>query len=122
MKHLYILLFFCAFTAIKCKKDARTAVTVTIVEKSGFGTNSYAAVVENPDPAKHNFLCTLGASEPKPMYNCTNAVYITNLPANLAVTGKRIVFSHYKDSGQPALLSSINHAHELEVTNPVEAP
>lgn len=121
MKYLIILVLFCVFSSLSCKKDSRPTVIVTIAEKSGFGVNLYAAIVENPDPAVHNFLCTLGASDPKPIYNCTNAVYINNLPAALAVPGKKIKFSYYKDSGQPLLFSSINHAHELTVTNPTEA-
>lgn len=121
MKYLYILLAFCAFSSVKCSKDGRPAVVVTVTEKSGFGTNIWAALVENPDPAKHKFLCTLGPNEPKPIYNCTNAVYLKDLPANLAVAGKRIEFYYYKDNGQPLLFSSINHGHELVVSNPVEA-
>lgn len=121
MKYLIILILFCVFSSLSCKKDSRPTVIVTIAEKSGFGANLYAAIVENPDPAVHNFLCTLGTSDPKPIYNCTNAVYINNLPAALAVPGKKIKFANYKDNGQPLLFSSINHAHELAVTNPTEA-
>lgn len=122
MKYLYIMAILGTCASLSCRKDARPTVIVTIAEKSGFGVNIYAAIVENPDPAIHKFLCTLGASDPKPIYNCTNAVYINNLPAALAVPGKKITFSNYKDNGQPLLFSSINHAHELEVSNPGEAP
>lgn len=121
MKRLYILLAFSVCCSLACKKSSQPAVVVTITEKVSFGVNTYAAVVENPDPTIHGFLCTLGASNYKPLYNCTNAVYITNLPSALAVAGKRVTFSSYKDNGQPALFSSINHAHELEVNSPKEA-
>jgi len=105
-----------------CKKDAGPTVTVTVAEKVSWGLDSaYSAIVDNPDPATHTFLCTLGASEPKPLYNCTNAVYIRNLPASLGVPGKRITFHKYIDDGQPTLYSSINHAHVLTVNNPQEA-
>jgi hypothetical protein len=121
MKSLYTLLVFIVCGLLACKKDSKPAVVVTITEKTSFGVNTYAAIVENPDPATHGFLCSLGASNFKPTYNCTNAVYITNLPSSLAVVGKRITFSSYKDNGQPLLFSSINHAHELEVNSPKEA-
>lgn len=121
MKYLYILLAVCLFSSMQCDKDGSQTVIVTVAEKSGFGENTYACLVENPNPALHKFLCTLGASDPKPIYNCTNAVYIKNLPANLAVPGKRVIFYGYHDNGQPALFSSINHAHELSVNNPQEA-
>ena len=123
MKYLYTLTLFCILASLSCKKDSKAVtVIVTIAHKSAFGPNLYAAIVENPDPAIHKFLCTLGTGDPKPTYNCTNAVYVNNLPANLAVVGKRIAFTSYKDNGQPLLFSSINHAHELEVTRPTEAP
>ena len=121
MKSVYILLSFIVCCSLGCKKDSKPAVVVTITEKASFGANTYAAIVENPDPATHGFLCSLGASNFKPTYNCTNAVYITNLPSSLAVVGKKITFSSYQDNGQPLLFSSINHAHELEVKNPKEA-
>lgn len=122
MKYVYILLAICLFTAMACKKDAGPTITVTVTEKVSWGIDSaYAAIVDNPDPSIHKFLCTLGASEPKPFYNCTNAVYIRNLPASLAVAGKRVTFQKYKDDGQPLLYSSINHAHVLTVSNPQEA-
>ncbi len=121
MKFVYILLSFSVCCSLACKKDSKPAVVVTITEKVSFGANTYAALVENPDPAIHGFLCSLGASNFKPTYNCTNAVYITNLPSSLAVVGKKITFSSYQDNGQPLLFSSINHAHELEVNSPKEA-
>lgn len=121
MKFVYILLAFSIGCSLACKKDSKPAVVVTITEKTSFGVDTYAAIVENPDPAIYGFLCSLGASNFKPTYNCTNAVYITNLPSSLAVVGKRVTFSSYKDNGQPPLFSSINHAHELEVNSPKEA-
>ena len=114
MKFIYFLSTLCLL-AFTCKKDTTPLATVTIMEKSPFGTNIYAAIVENPDPAVYSFLCTLPAGQGKPTYSCENAVYINNLPANLAVPGKKITFNHWIDNGQPALFSSINHAHELEV-------
>ncbi|MDF2193418.1 hypothetical protein [Paraflavitalea sp. CAU 1676] len=119
MKYLYSLLVVGAVAAGGCKKDKQPAATVTIAVQSNFGL---AALVENPNPADHRFLCNLGSSDPKPIYNCTNAVYLKNLPQNLAVVGKKIRFTKFKDNGQPLLFSSINHAHELEVYDAVEVP
>jgi hypothetical protein len=121
MKYLYILMAVCLFSSMKCDKDGSNTVTVQVVEKSGFGDNVYACIVENPDISKHPFLCVVPAGQPKPTYSCTDAVYIKNLPAHLAVVGKRVIFYNYTDGGQPALLSSINHAHELMVSNAQEA-
>lgn len=117
MKYAFVLAAI-SLMAIQCKKDdgyTRQAVTVIIAEKSVHNNTTYAAIVETP-AASYSFICSnvsdLGFL---PTYSCKNAVYITNLPASLAVPGKKIRFSQWKDSGQPKLLSSINHAHELEI-------
>jgi hypothetical protein len=120
MKYLYILLAVCLFSSMKCSKDGPKGVIVTVAEKATFDNNTYACMVENPDLSKHSFLCSLDAGAPRPTYNCTNAIYIKNLPAGLAVPGKKIVFYGFSDAGQPGLFSSINHAHELTVNNPQE--
>jgi hypothetical protein len=119
LKYLYTLSALCLLAFAGCKKDKHQdkMVTVTIQQKSIFNENTYAATVENPDPAIHSFLCTLAAGQPKPTYNCTDAIYITNLPVSLKIPGTKITFNGWKDSGQPLLFSSINHAHELEVYN-----
>ena len=121
MKYLYPLSLLLLLTSMTCRKNMqRQLVTVTIQEKAPFNANSYAATVENADPAVYSFLCDLPAGQPKPIYSCSDAIYITNLPANMRVQGKKITFTGWTDSGQPALFSSINHAHELEVYNAKE--
>ncbi|AXY72982.1 hypothetical protein D3H65_02920 [Paraflavitalea soli] len=121
MKYVYILLTVCLFSSMKCDKDGSNSVIVTVTEQSTFGDKPWACIVENPDLSKHGFLCSIPAGQSKPVYSCADAVYIKNLPANLAVPGKRIIFYGYSDAGQPALFSSINHAHELTVSNAQEA-
>jgi hypothetical protein len=122
MKYLYPLSLLLLLVAPACKKDKHQdqLVTVTIQEKGPFNANSYAATVENANPAVYSFLCNLPAGQFKPIYSCSDAIYITNLPANLRVPGKKITFTGWKDSGQPAPFSSINNAHELEVYNAKE--
>ena len=122
MKSLYPLSLLFLLSSMTCKKDRFVGppVTVTIQEKGPFNANSYAATVENPDPAVYSFLCSLPAGEFKPTYSCVDAIYITNLPANMRVPGKKITFEGWTDSGQPAAFSSINNAHELQVYNAKE--
>jgi hypothetical protein len=119
LKYLYTLSTLCLLAFAGCKKDKHQdkMVTVTIQAKSTFNENTYAATVENPDPAIYSFLCTLPAGQFKPPYSCIDAIYITNLPASLKIPGTKITFNGWEDSGQPALFSSINHAHELKVYN-----
>lgn len=117
MKYLYILIAVSLVTSTGCKKDKKyEEVTATIVEKSGYGYVTYAAVVDNPDPKKYSFLCEIDPiSSYWPQYSCADHIFFKNLPASLAVVGKKIRFSRFKDFGQPMMLSSVNHAHELDV-------
>lgn len=119
MKYLYTLLAICLIALAGCKKDNAPAAIVTITEKSSFGV---VALVENPNPTDHAFLCQPANPNSLPVYNCTNAVYLSNLPAALNVVGKKIRFTKFKDHGQPQLFSSVNNAHELEVYDAVEVP
>lgn len=121
MKYLYPLSLLLLLSSMTCRKYTQSQmVTVTIREKSSFNANCYAATVENADPAVYSFLCSLPAGQPRPIYSCSDAIYITNLPASMMVPGKKISFKGWKDNGQPALFSSVNNAHELEVYNAKE--
>jgi len=82
---------------ISCKKDeGKNYVAGVIVQKGGCGINTWLVAIENPDPNRQSFLCK---NEPSPPigYNCTNSVYIVNLPASLAIAGKKIGFSRWNE-------------------------
>ncbi|WP_276483285.1 hypothetical protein [Paraflavitalea pollutisoli] len=123
MKYIYLLLTVSLLASISCKKDKKhnDSFTVTIVAQSTSGTaTTFAATVSNPNPDTQPFLCKIPTDIGRPKYNCTDAVYLRNLPADMRIIGKRIRFTRYKDYGQNGLLSSIHHAHELDVYDPVE--
>lgn len=92
MKNLFLsfsVLFF-----FSCEKDSDKSDRVmgTVQVKGGCYQNSWLVAIDNPDPDKHSFICdeaTLAGTA----YNCTNAVYIIDLPEHLAKAGKKIRFS-----------------------------
>jgi hypothetical protein len=116
VKYLYSLLLLSFVLTLACKKSNDKPDIIAIVAGKGPGT-VIAAWVENPDPNVYSFLCNgPGVSSYMPYYNCGNAIYLRNLPANLQDSGTKIRISGgWKDYGQPMLFSSINHAHELEI-------
>lgn len=124
MKYLYTLLAFSILAFGSCKKDKnREAITVTILAEAKGEMNKtvYAAEVIKREGKTYDFFCDLGPGRPAmPQYNCAQHVYIRNLPASLAIVGKTISFTRYKDYGQNLVLSSINHAHELDIYDPEE--
>jgi hypothetical protein len=115
VKYCYSLLLLSLTLSFACKKSGnKIEITATIAGKGPFN-GTYAAWVENPDPNVYPFLCELPISSFTPYYSCRNAIFIRNLPANLSDSGTKVRITGWNDHGQPALFSSINHAHELEV-------
>lgn len=116
MKYLYTLSALCLLALAACKKESgNPEATAVIIEKGPAGQNTYVAMVEYPEASIFSFLCTLLPDDPRPTYSCINYIYIRNLPANMTKTGTRIRFTKWTDYEQPAIFSSINHAHELEI-------
>ena len=90
--HFFVLIFLLSF--ISCKKDNDNSITGTVQVKAGCLSDSWLVAIDNPDPAKHSFLCAdTVAIVLATYYNCNNSVYI-RLPSSLAVAGTRIRFSY----------------------------
>jgi hypothetical protein len=99
--HFFILIFLVSF--ISCKKDNDNLITGTVQVKAGCLSDSWLVAIDNPDPAKHSFLCAdTVAIVLATYYNCNNSVYIS-LPSSLAVAGTRIRFSYIQTD--PSCLS-----------------
>ena len=93
----YISFILVSLLLISCKKDEeKINITGIVAQKAGCGQNTWLVVIENPDPDKHTFLCK-NESPPVSGYNCTNSVYIVNMPASLAIAGKKISFSRWNE-------------------------
>lgn len=111
----WVVLVLTGLLMAQCGKDnSKPPVRATIVGKSDFN-NAYLALLHDSSGTAYSFNC----SKPEgylPPYNCKNAIYIRNLPSGLATAGQKITFATWKDYGQPLMLSSINHAHELDIT------
>ncbi len=119
MKTCIVLLLLC-FSFFACKKESSDRVIGTVKQSAGCFATSWLVTIENPDPDKHSFICkeTILAGT---AYNCSNAVFITNLPDKLAVSGKKIRFS--VRNVQPYSCLSYNLApYHIEAENVSEVP
>ncbi|MGZ8523664.1 MAG: hypothetical protein ACXWV1_04505 [Chitinophagaceae bacterium] len=90
MQKATLFTFVLLLTLISCKKDNDNFTTGTVDIKAGCFTDSWLIAIDNPNPEKHSFLRNT-AFPTATLYNCSNAVFI-NLPASLAVPGKKIRF------------------------------
>ena len=99
--HFFVLIFL--LSLISCKKDNDNSITGTVQVKAGCLSDSWLVAIDNPDQAKHSFLCAdTVAIVLATYYNCNNSVYIS-LPSSLAVAGTRIRFSYIQTD--PSCLS-----------------
>jgi hypothetical protein len=98
-----------------CKKENRIVITGTVKIRSGCYTHSWLVAIDQPDSSGHSFICTR-TPPVGTYYNCSNAVYITNMPQEFAAEGKRLKFSKWKDNGIMCLSSSYA-PHHLDVTD-----
>jgi hypothetical protein len=104
------LIFTACIILTACTKEKNFVATGTVINNLGCFANTSMVEIDNPDPAKFSFIC----NENQPGLNCKNAVFIMNMPAHLAVPGKKVTFSIWKDMGLQCLSSSYG-AHHLEV-------
>jgi len=95
-----------------CKKDPTGFVLGTVEQQGGCLQNSWVVSIENANSSTHSFICS--SSGATGGYNCTNAIYITNLPSSLARQGKRIKFTQWEDNGGFCSSSSYS-PHHLKV-------
>jgi hypothetical protein len=73
------------------KQGGEYYIDATVVDGQGCYPGSRAVRIDRPLTAVYTFLCK-DASPTDPNMNCGNTVYITNMPASLAVTGQKIKF------------------------------
>jgi len=104
-----LLLFCCS-----CRKEAAPLIFGKVVVMGTYGNNCLVEFQVN-DQTRPDFLCTGLQSPPTGTYNCSNAFYITNLPADLQPVGTEIQFSAYQNKGRNPVWSSTTAAIDLEV-------
>jgi len=116
MKLIFWGIFVTVIIATGCKKSGPSA----IVEGTIIQVNTTVAFVKihNADPEQYSFLCNDPAVSVDPSItgnSCANAVFILNLPEHLAVEGKQIRFTRFKDKGPRPIWSYAFAAHDILV-------
>ena len=107
-----ILVIFCTILFASCKKESDPIITGTVQQQGGCTSNTWLVHIPGGDIDKYSFLCK--SEYPTSSFNCSNAIYILNMPASFQQLGKRIKFSKWKDLGALCLSSSFA-SHHLEV-------
>jgi len=95
MRKLVFILVFGILSS--CKKENSRTFNATVLHEIGCAADSRLVMIENFSFRKPSFLC-----EDQPQlsaWNCSNTVFIKNLPAELSITGKKIQFARWKDFG-----------------------
>lgn len=113
MRNIFLLvLVFIAFSS--CKKEKSGPYTGTVVELNGFVQGSALVVIDDNNHFQYPFLCDYNVFGTT-TYSCQNAIFITNLPDDLKVVGKKIRFNLYRDLGPNPVSSSIGIPHDVQV-------
>lgn len=99
-----------------CKKNNQTIIVEGTVMQVN-GTNAFVKI-HNAGVSRYSFLCsdfpaTMDTSAMS--VTCANAVFILNLPETLAVEGKQIRFTRFKDKGPNPIWSMSFAAHDILV-------
>jgi hypothetical protein len=114
----YLLLLIIAKQIQGCKKNNNniTVSTGMVIKEmtTSISPGSYYILLDNPNAQTQPFVCKESTVFIRPE-SCIEGVCITNLPASLKVTGKRIRFSQYKDLGLHYVYSSLYVPHFIEV-------
>jgi hypothetical protein len=109
----FIAILAAAFLmTVSCTKESRGTIHGTVINEGGMGY--YLIEIELPS-ANQSFICTEPFVPPAGAYNCTNAIYITNMPAAARTAGTKIAFSRYKDLGRNPIWSSTTVPNDVEV-------
>ena len=112
-----IVYLICALAMCSCKKENHRLFVATVLHEVGCAHNSRLVMIENISFLKPSFLCD---DQPQlSAWNCSNTVFIKNLPAPLSVAGKKIRFSRWKDYGLDCASYSFA-PHNIEVFNAEE--
>ena len=100
-----------------CFKERKQVVTGTVVDFKGCTANAWLVLIDNPNPQKHSFICKIETQAAQ--INCSNSVFVTNLPAVLGKPGNKISFSRFVDHNV-LCQSSLYAPHHLEVKDASE--
>jgi len=128
MKNSYLVLPLFLMVSFSCRKDKKGNTIHGIVKmkvevSTSTWSNSWVVEITNPEASKQGFLCDKMFGMASSFYpNCSNAVFVVNLPAHLAKPNQKILFTDWKDisGARPAPEERI--AHELEVYDAVIDP
>jgi hypothetical protein len=112
MRLLSFLLLIILF--VSCKKDKDQWAYGTVTSQGSCLGGAWLITIDNPDSEKYNFLCPYNpiSSFYPP---CASQVYIINLPAGLAMSGKKIRFSSWNI--QLSCFSSTSAPNFIEASN-----
>jgi hypothetical protein len=108
------LIIILLFAAAACNKEKNPVVTGTVQQPGGCLANTWLVFIDNGNAAQYSFLCESPTSTSS--FNCSNSVYILDMPASFRQLGKRVKFSRWKDNGLSCLSSSFA-PHHLEVSD-----
>jgi len=114
MKKNIIILMLVAIFASCSKEKNHPVIRATVQQVGGCLPNTWLVLITSGDADKYSFLCQ--SSSPTSSLNCSNSVYILNMPASLSQLGKRIKFSRWKDDNILCLSSSFA-PHHLRVSD-----
>lgn len=92
------------------KKGEDYYVNGTVMDGQGCYPGSRLVWIDHPLPVAYDFLCK---DAPASSMNCGNAVYITNIPATLAVTGQKVMFMGW--TTKVSCFSSTTAPNHIEV-------
>ena len=113
MKNIIIpIVVLASFAACSKEKDGEV-ITGTVQQAGGCFGNSWLVHIDNGNADQYSFLCKSPASTSG--FNCSNSVYIINMPSALSQSGKRIKFSRWEN--RFSCLSSSFAPNHLEVFN-----
>jgi hypothetical protein len=110
----YLLGFVIVLILASCKKEKRPIITATVQQQGGCLPNTWMVLITSGGADKYPFLCA--SPSPTSSLNCSNAVFINNMPASLSQLGKRIKFSKWEDNGI-FCLSDSRGPHHLDVSD-----
>ena len=77
------------------KRNSLPVITGMVQQQGGCPANSWLVFIPGGDADKYSFLCPSPTSTSS--FNCSNSVYVVNMPAPLAQFGTRVKFSKWKD-------------------------
>lgn len=112
-KVVFAALLFATF--VSCTKEQKyPEITGTVQQSGGCLPDTWLVYIDSGNADQYSFLCK--SSTPTSGLNCSNSVYIVDMPSALQQLGRRIKFSRWKDNDGFCLSSSFA-PHLLEVSD-----